>query len=127
LIGRVYQAKRSGKPEVVIWGTGTPRREFLHCDDLADALRVLLERHDSPEIINIGWGEDMTIRELAELICNVVGFDGELVFDDTRPDGTPRKVLDVSKLRSLRWKPRIPLEQGIKANLQMVLGIRLLT
>jgi GDP-L-fucose synthase len=114
LIRRVHEARKSGSAEVVIWGTGTPRREFLHCDDLADALRFLFERDDSPEMINIGRGEDITIRELAELICDVVGFDGKLVFDDTKPDGTPRKLLDVSKLRSLGWAPRIPLEQGIK-------------
>jgi GDP-L-fucose synthase len=114
LIRRVYEAKKSGCSEVVIWGTGTPRREFLHCDDLADALRFLFERYDSPEMINVGWGEDLTIRELAELICDVVGFEGELVFDDTKPDGTPRKLLDVSKLRSLGWEPKIPLDQGIE-------------
>jgi GDP-L-fucose synthase len=114
LIRRVHEARKSGSPEVVIWGTGTPRREFLHCDDLADALRFLFERDDSPEMINIGWGDDITIRELAELICDVVGFDGELVFDHTKPDGTPRKLLDVSKLRSLGWEPRIPLARGIR-------------
>lgn len=114
LIRRVHEARKSGSPEVVIWGTGTPRREFLHCDDLADALRFLFERDDLPEMINIGWGDDITIRDLAELICDVVGFDGELIFDHTKPDGTPRKLLDVSKLRSLGWEPRIPLERGIR-------------
>jgi GDP-L-fucose synthase len=114
LIRRVYEAKKFGCSEVVVWGTGTPRREFLHCDDLADALRFLFERYDSPKMINVGWGQDITIRELAELICDVVGFEGELVFDDTKPDGTPRKLLDVSKLRSLGWEPSIPLERGIE-------------
>lgn len=114
LIRRVHLAKKSRSPEVVIWGTGTPRREFLHCDDLAKAVRFLFENYDSPEIINIGWGTDLTIRELARLICEVVGFEGELVFDQTKPDGTPQKLLDVAKLRSLGWEPKIPLEQGIE-------------
>jgi GDP-L-fucose synthase len=98
---------------VTVWGTGTPRREFLHVDDLAAACRFLLEEYDSPEVINIGFGSDVTIRELAELICEVVGFTGELVFDTTKPDGTPRKLLDTSKLQALGWKPRIPLRDGI--------------
>ena len=114
LIQRMHQAKKSRSSEVVIWGTGTPRREFLHCDDLAQAVRFLFEKYDSPEIINIGWGEDMTIRELAMLIRKVVGFEGELVFDETKPDGTPQKLLDVARLRSLGWEPKIPLEQGVE-------------
>ena len=114
LIQRMHQAKKSRSSEVVIWGTGTPRREFLHCDDLAEAVRFLFEKYDSPEIINIGWGEDMTIRELAMLIRKVVGFEGELVFDETKPDGTPQKLLDVGRLRSLGWEPKIPLEQGVE-------------
>ena len=114
LVQRMHQAKKSRSPEVVIWGTGTPRREFLHCDDLAQAVRFLFEKYDSPEIINIGWGEDMTIRELAMLIRKVVGFEGELVFDETKPDGTPQKLLDVGRLRSLGWEPKIPLEQGVE-------------
>ena len=114
LVQRMHQAKKSRSSEVVIWGTGTPRREFLHCDDLAQAVRFLFEKYDSPEIINIGWGEDMTIRELAMLIRKVVGFEGELVFDETKPDGTPQKLLDVARLRSLGWEPKIPLEQGVE-------------
>src|SRR6516165_270203 len=114
LIQRMHQAKKSRSSEVVIWGTGTPRREFLHCDDLAEAVRFLFEKYDSPEIINIGWGEDITIRELAMLIRKVVGFEGELVFDETKPDGTPQKLLDVARLRSLGWEPKIPLEQGVE-------------
>ena len=114
LIQRMHQAKKSRSSEVVIWGTGTPRREFLHCDDLAQAVRFLFEKYDSPEIINIGWGEDITIRELAMLIRKVVGFEGELVFDETKPDGTPQKLLDVGRLRSLGWEPKIPLEQGVE-------------
>ena len=114
LIQRMHQAKKSRSSEVVIWGTGIPRREFLHCDDLAQAVRFLFEKYDSPEIINIGWGEDITIRELAMLIRRVVGFEGELVFDQTKPDGTPQKLLDVARLRSLGWEPKIPLEQGVE-------------
>ena len=97
-----------------VWGTGTPRREFLHVNDLADACLFLLERYDSPEIINIGCGEDVTIRELAEMVCQVVGFRGSLVFDATKPDGTPRKLLDVSLLFGMGWRPKIGLRDGIR-------------
>jgi GDP-L-fucose synthase len=103
----------SGAREILVWGSGNPRREFLHVDDLASACLFLLRNYDRPEIINIGTGSDLTIRELAELICDVVGFDGELTWDPTKPDGTPRKLLDVSKLQSLGWKPKIPLREGI--------------
>ena len=96
-----------------LWGSGTPRREFLHVDDLASACRFLLERYDSPEIVNVGCGEDVTIRELAGLICEVVGFTGDLVFDTSKPDGTPRKLLDTTKLTALGWKPRIALRDGL--------------
>ncbi len=113
LLRKIHEATVSGAKEVVVWGTGSPRREFLHVDDLASACRFLLENYDSPEIVNVGCGEDISIRELAELICDVVGFKGELVFDTTKPDGTPRKLLDVSRLQSLGWKPRIPLREGI--------------
>ncbi|PYJ73173.1 MAG: GDP-fucose synthetase, partial [Verrucomicrobia bacterium] len=92
---------------------GKPRREFLHVDDLASACLFLLEKYDSPEIINVGCGEDISIRELAELICDVVGFTGELAWDGTKPDGTPRKLLDITKLRNLGWQPTIPLRDGI--------------
>jgi GDP-L-fucose synthase len=85
----------------------------LHVDDLAAAIRFLLEKYDSPEIINVGCGEDVSIRELAEMICDVVGFGGELAFDATKPDGTPRKLLDIAKIKSLGWSPRIPLREGI--------------
>jgi GDP-L-fucose synthase len=114
LIRKVHEAKQSKRKEVVVWGTGSPRREFLHSDDLADALRFLLENYESPEIINIGCGTDVTIKELAETICDVVGFNGELVFDLTKPDGTPRKLLDTSKLDKLGWRPRISLRDGIR-------------
>ena len=101
-----------------MWGTGKPRREFLHVDDLASACLLLLEKYDSPDIVNVGYGEDISIRELAELICEVLGFDGELAWDTSKPDGTPRKLLDVSKLRALGWKPAISLRDGIARTYQ---------
>jgi GDP-L-fucose synthase len=113
LIRKIHEAKKSGAPEVLVWGTGTPRREFLHADDLADACVFLLKNYDSPELINIGSGTDVTIRELAELVCEVLGYNGTLVFDPTKPDGTPRKLMDSSKLFSLGWKPKISLREGI--------------
>ena len=113
LLRKAHEAKIRKEKKLVGWGTGEPRREFLHVDDLAAACLLLLEKYDSAEIINIGCGEDVTIRELAELICDVVGFDGELVWDKTKPDGTPRKLLDVTRIRALGWQPRIPLRQGI--------------
>ena len=113
LLRRAHEAKKSRARKLVVWGTGNPRREFLHVDDCASACLFLLEKYDSPEIINAGCGKDVSIRELAELICGVVGFDGELVWDKTKPDGTPRKLLDVSKLTKLGWRPTIPLHQGI--------------
>jgi GDP-L-fucose synthase len=113
LLRKAHEAKTRDDQRLVVWGTGKPRREFLHVDDLASACLLLLENYDSPEIINIGYGEDISIRELAELICDVVGFDGELAWDTTKPDGTPRKLLDVSKIRALGWKPAIPLRDGI--------------
>ena len=113
LLRKAHQAKTRNEKKLVVWGTGEPRREFLHVDDLAIACLLLLEKYDSPEIINIGYGEDVTIRELAELICDVVGFDGELVWDKTKPDGTPRKLLDVTRIRALGWQPTIPLREGI--------------
>jgi len=121
LIRKVHEAKLSNRHEVTIWGTGTPRREFLHADDLADALRFLLENYDSPEIINVGCGEDLTIRELAEIIAKVIGFEVNLVFDKTKPDGTPRKLLDTSRLLALGWKPRISLPDGIQQTYEWLL------
>jgi GDP-L-fucose synthase len=113
LLRKAHEAKTRDDQRLVVWGTGKPRREFLHVDDLASACLLLLENYDSPEIINVGYGEDISIRELAELICDVVGFDGELAWDTTKPDGTPRKLLDVSKIRALGWKPAVPLRDGI--------------
>ena len=113
LVRKAHEAKMRKDKKLTVWGTGKPRREFLHVDDLASACLLLLEKYDSPEIINVGYGEDISIRELAELICDVVGFDGELAWDATKPDGTPRKLLDVTRLCALGWKPAIPLREGI--------------
>lgn len=115
LLRKAHEAKVSGKPDIVVWGTGNPRREFLHSEDLADAAAFLIEHYDSPEIINVGCGRDVSIRELAELVCDVVGFTGTLEFDSTKPDGTPRKLLDVSKLTRLGWQAKIPLREGIES------------
>lgn len=114
LIRKAHEAKLAGSSEIVVWGSGTPRREFLHADDLADACLFLLRHQKSSEIVNIGCGEDLTIRELAETVCRVVGFPGKLVFDTSKPDGTPRKLLDIGRIRALGWSPRISLEEGIK-------------
>ncbi len=114
LIRKFHEAKMNCRGEVEIWGTGTPRREFLHVEDLAEACVFLMNHYDESDIINIGVGKDLTIRELAEMISHVVGFDGDLRFDPTKPDGVPVKLLDVSRLHSLGWKARISLEQGIK-------------
>jgi GDP-L-fucose synthase len=113
LLRKAHIAKQEGKRDLVVWGSGKPRREFLHVDDLATACVFLLEKYDSPEIINVGFGEDISIRELAELICDVVGFRGELAWDTTKPDGTPRKLLDVSKIHALGWRHSIGLRDGI--------------
>jgi GDP-L-fucose synthase len=113
LIRKFHEAKSAGAPEVVIWGTGTPRREFLYADDLADACLFLMLRYESDEIINIGTGRDLTIRELAELIATVVGFQGRLVFDPNYPDGTPRKLLDNSRLRAMGWQASTQLPEGL--------------
>ena len=113
LLRKAHEAKTKRARELEVWGTGTPCREFLHVDDCASACLFMLEKYDSPEIVNVGCGEDISIRELAELVCDVVGFKGELTWDKTKPDGTPRKLLDVSKLRGLGWTPTIPLRDGI--------------
>ncbi len=114
LLRKAHEARTAGSRELVVWGSGKPRREFLHVDDLASACVFLLEKYDSPEIINVGCGEDISVRELAELICDVVGFSGELAWDSAKPDGTPRKLLDVAKLRGLGWRATIPLRDGIE-------------
>ena len=124
LLRKAHDAKTRNENKLIVWGTGKPRREFLHVNDLASACLLLLEKCDSPEIINIGCGEDITIRELAELICDVVGFNGELVWDATKPDGTPRKLLDITKIRALSWQPTIPLRQGIAQTYEWFLANR---
>ena len=113
LLRKAHEAKRAGAAELVVWGSGQPRREFLHVDDLAEACLFLLQNYESPEIVNVGCGADVSIRELAEMICEVVGFEGTLTFDSSKPDGTPRKLLDVSKLSALGWQAKIPLREGI--------------
>ena len=115
LIRRFHEAKLRGDDSVTVWGTGTPRREFLHVDDLADAILHLLHAYDGEPIVNIGWGEDVTIRELAELVLSVIGYSGRLIFDTARPDGAPRKLLDVTRMTELGWRPKIPLKKGIEA------------
>lgn len=114
LIRRFHEAKLRGDETLTVWGTGTPRREFLHVDDLADAVVHLLLTYDAEPIVNVGWGEDVTIRELAELVMAVSGYQGRLVFDSTKPDGTPRKLLDTARLTALGWRPKIPLRMGIE-------------
>jgi GDP-L-fucose synthase len=113
LIRKFDEAKQANAEHVTVWGTGTPRREFLHVDDLADACVYLMGNYSSEEIINVGWRKDLSIAELAETIRDVVGFEGEIVFDRDKPDGTPRKLLDTSRLTALGWQPTISLQQGI--------------
>jgi GDP-L-fucose synthase len=113
LIRKAHEAKQRGDSELVVWGSGKPRREFLHVDDLADACVFLMEKGVVDGIYNIGVGEDVTIRELAETVMSVVGFTGRIAFDASKPDGTPRKLLDVSRLRDIGWQARIPLHDGI--------------
>jgi len=114
LIRKFHEAKRNSIPEVTIWGTGRPRREFLHVDDLADAAVFLMLQYEEDSIINVGTGEDVTIKELAELLQKVTGYSGRLIFDTSKPDGTPRKLLDVSRLHALGWRARKQLEQGLR-------------
>ncbi|WP_156687062.1 GDP-L-fucose synthase family protein [Mycobacterium sp. Marseille-P9652] len=115
LIRRFHEAAQEGRDEVELWGSGTPRREFLHSDDLGRAVVCLLDSYDAPEIINVGSGQDISIRELAELVAEVVGFGGRIVQDRTRPDGTPRKLLDVSRISDLGWRPTIGLRSGLES------------
>nr|WP_269433336.1 GDP-L-fucose synthase [Limnochorda pilosa] len=122
LLRKTHEAKVSGSPAVEVWGTGEPRREFLHVDDLAEACLFLMDRYDDAIPINVGVGEDVSIRELAELIGRVVGYQGDLAFDATKPDGMPRKLLDVSRIHRLGWRARIPLEEGIRHTYQWFLA-----
>ncbi len=114
LIRKFHAAKIAGEPEVLVWGTGTPLREFLYVDDLADAVMFLMDHYDGSEPINCGAGSDISIRQLAELIGRVTGFEGKLVFDTSKPDGTPRKLMDSSRLRALGWRPKTSLDDGIR-------------
>jgi len=116
LMRKIREAHEEGRAEVVIWGTGKARREFLHVDDLASAAVFLMQQYDQPEIINVGTGEDVTIEEVARVIARIAGFEGRFVFDRSKPDGTPRKLLDVSRLHALGWRHSIPLEAGLKAS-----------
>lgn len=115
LLRKFHEAKINREPFVTIWGSGKPLREFLHADDLADALYFMMQHYDEAQFLNVGTGSDLSIRELAELIKKIVGYEGELRFDSTKPDGTPRKLLDVSRLTALGWKPKIGFEDGIRA------------
>jgi GDP-L-fucose synthase len=114
MLRKFHEAKAEGKSEVTVWGTGTPRREFLHVDDLASAALFLMRSYDEPGIVNVGTGEDVTIRELAELVGRVTGFKGNIRFDTSKPDGTPRKLLDVTRLYALGWRHSIELEDGVR-------------
>jgi GDP-L-fucose synthase len=120
LIRRIILAKKSNDPSVVIWGTGTPRREFMHVDDLADACYFLLQNYNEPGHVNIGWGSDVSIKQVADTIASEVGYKGILEFDTTKPDGTPRKLLDTTKINNLGWKPSIKLEDGIRRTIEEV-------
>jgi GDP-L-fucose synthase len=121
LVRKIHEAKSGNQASFVMWGTGEPRREFLHADDLADACFFLMQHYNEPGMINVGTGEDLTINELAELIKKIVGFEGRFEHDTNKPDGTPRKLLDVSKLSALGWKARISLEEGIRKVYQQYL------
>lgn len=114
LLRKIHTAKIKNVPTVEVWGSGTPLREFLHVDDLADACLFLMENYNEPELVNIGTGTDISIKDLVLMIMNIANYKGEIKFDSTKPDGTPRKLLDVSKLMALGWKPKITLEEGVK-------------
>lgn len=122
LIRRIILAKKNNEASVVIWGTGTPRREFMHVDDLADACYFLLQNYNDSGLVNIGWGEDVSIKELATLIANEVGYSGALEFDTTKPDGTPRKLMDTTKINHLGWNASIKLQDGIAMTIKEVQG-----
>ena len=122
LIRRIILAKKNIDPSVIIWGTGTPRREFMHVDDLADACYFLIQNYNQAGLVNIGWGEDVTIKDLATLITSEVGYTGSLEFDTTKPDGTPRKLMDTTNLTKLGWKPSINLKEGITMTINEVVN-----
>ena len=118
LIRRFHEAAEAKAPSVTLWGTGTPRREFLHVDDLARACLAVMERHEGEQILNVGTGEDLSLKDLAELVARATGYEGRILWDPSKPDGTPRKVLDVGRIRALGWEPRIGLEEGIRDTLR---------
>lgn len=122
LLRKFHEAKLRGERQVTIWGTGAPRREFMHVDDLADACMYLMRHDDTGELINVGWNEDISIRELADLIAGIVGYSGDLAFDATKPDGTPRKLLDVSRMKARGWEPKIRLADGIASTYEWYRG-----
>jgi GDP-L-fucose synthase len=122
LIRRIILAHKNNEPSVTIWGTGTPRREFMHVDDLADACYFLLQNYDEPGHVNIGWGSDVSIKQVAETIASEVGYKGKLEFDTNKPDGTPRKLLDSTKINNHGWKPSIKLEDGIRRTIEEMRG-----
>ncbi|MCL4539958.1 MAG: GDP-L-fucose synthase [Bacteroidetes bacterium] len=124
LIRKFVEARDAGAPSVTVWGTGKPRREFLHADDMAEACLFLMDRYDEGDMVNIGTGEDLTIKELSELIASVAGYTGAIEFDTTKPDGTPRKLLDVHKINSLGWKARISLRDGIAGVMESYRSVR---
>lgn len=121
LLRKFHEAKQNGAPEVVVWGSGSPRREFLHVDDLADAAVFLMKEYDQPEIVNVGVGDDVSIAEVAEMVRRTVGYEGKIVYDRSKPDGTPRKLLDVSRLHGLGWKARVGLGEGLASTYQWFL------
>ena len=122
MIRKFHEAKTAGSASVTLWGTGSPMREFLHADDLAEACVFLMENYSEPEFINVGTGKDVTIKELAETVCKIVKFEGDLIWDTSKPDGTPRKLMDVSKLHAQGWKHTIELQEGIALAYQDFLG-----
>lgn len=122
LIRKFHEAKVAGSPEVELWGTGKPLREFLHCDDLAEASLFLMRNYEGREVVNVGYGSDVTIEQLAGIIATAVGYEGGIRYDTSKPDGTPRKLADSSKLRALGWAPRISLEEGIRATYEWYLA-----
>jgi GDP-L-fucose synthase len=124
LIRKFHEAKESGAPTATVWGSGRPRREFLYVDDLADVVCFLMERYDSPDVINVGVGDDISITELAGLVREIVGFAGRIVFDGSKPDGTPRKLLDVTRLTALGWRATTDLATGIRATYRWYLSRR---
>lgn len=122
IIRKVHDAKIKGEKEVIVWGTGTPKREFLHCDDCADALVFLLKNYSGMEHVNVGSGTDLTILELTKMVCDIIGFEGEIVHDLSKPDGTPRKLMSADKLKNMGWRPKIDLRDGVKSTYEWFLA-----